>query len=267
MPELAEVEYYRKQWDCGVGHHVRAVRLHPRARLFRDGTGPVLETALPGQRLLASEASGKQMLFRFSGGLCLGVHLGMTGQLRREAATFQPARHDHLVLQQARQALVFSDPRQFGRVRFHSGPHEPDWWSRLPPPLTGPAFTAQVMEAFLQRHRRLPIKAALLLQTGFPGLGNWMADEILWRARVNPHTPAGHLRGATLRQVWKTTRFVCRTALRVIGHDFSDPPNGWLMNEKWKRHGVCPLHRTRLKKEILGGRTTAWCPECQVQRG
>ncbi len=263
MPELAEVEFFRKQWNCGLGQKIGAVRLHPHARLFRGTNAADLEKALAGRKLLRSEARGKQMLFEFSAGGWLGVHLGMTGHLRQERPDFAPGRHDHLALLQKAQTLVFSDARQFGRVRFHHGPSAPDWWTRFPAPLTSSTFTLAVLETFLRRHGGLPIKAALLLQDGFPGVGNWMADEMLWRAGINPHTPSGNVQGLVLRRLWRIIRWVCRHALRVIGKDFSDPPAGWLMNEKWKRHGVCPIHKTRLQKETLRGRTTAWCILCQ----
>ena len=148
----------------------------------------MLRTGLTGARLLQSQASGKQMLFRFSGGLWLGLHLGMTGQLRLEPAGLNPDRHDHLFLRQRRQDLVFADPRQFGRVRVHHGPQTPVWWSDLAPALTGTKNTLDRVRLFLGRHGRLPIKAALLLQGGFPGIGNWMADEVLWQSCIHPRT-------------------------------------------------------------------------------
>src|SRR2546427_10459608 len=119
MPELAEVEYYRRQWNPGLGVKIRAVRLHAATRVFRSTPPLILKRSLTGSRLLSSEAHGKQMLFRFSNEVWLGLHLGMTGELRVESPRFQPGKHDHLVLYQQRQALVFSDVLQFGHVRFH----------------------------------------------------------------------------------------------------------------------------------------------------
>ena len=187
----------------------------------------------------------------------------MTGHLRADGAEFKPARHDHLVLVQNRRTLVFSDPRQFGRVRFHRGRQAPEWWRQLPPPVTSAEFTASRMSTFLRRHGRLAIKAVLLLQEGFPGLGNWMADEILWRSRIHPRTPAGAIVGRSLRRLWRAVRWVSRRALAIIGPDNSDLPRGWLCNERWSASGVCPIHRIRLDRAVVGGRTTAWCARCQ----
>src|SRR4051812_27897383 len=263
MPELAEVEYFRKRWDPGLGRKILRVLLHPEKRIFRGTDIGLMEKLLPGSTLLNSEASGKQMVFRFTKNLWIGLHLGMTGDMRIEKPDFQPAKHDHLVLLQKERALVFEDCRQFGRVRFAQSKAPPDWWASIPAALTSSGFTAKTMELFLQRHRKLPIKAGLLLQTGFPGVGNWMADEILWRARLDPHTRAGEVIGDKSRALWKQVRFVCQAAIHHIGTDWSDLPKGWLFHERWKKTGSCPKHRTPLKRETIGGRTTAWCARCQ----
>ena len=87
MPELAEVEHSRRQWDPGLGEPIREVFItRPSLRIFRDtDTRYFSNKALPGQKLIQSEARGKQMLFQFSGDLWLGIHLGMNGELRRES--------------------------------------------------------------------------------------------------------------------------------------------------------------------------------------
>ena len=263
MPELAEVEFYRRQWDCGLGEKVLAVQLHPRKRIFRGTDTHALVRQLHGRRFVRSHARGKQMLFEFSGGNWIGIHLGMSGKLRAEPPGFRPEKHDHFVLQQARRALVFRDARLFGRVRFHHGKDTPEWWQTAGPDIVSEKFDRTFLHAFLARHMRAPIKGVLLLQTGFAGIGNWMADEILWRAKIAPSISAGALSAAQRARLLRETRFVVRESLRIIAPDFGDPPPDWLIHQKWKRNGVCPRHRSRLRKETIGGRTTAWCPRCQ----
>ena len=266
MPELAEVEYYRKRWNPGLGEKIQGVSLNSGKRIFRGSDTRALEKLLVGATLQKSEAHGKQMLFRFSKQLWLGVHLGMTGTLRVEKSGFRPGKHDHLVLHQKRRTLVFNDPRQFGRLRFHHGAAAPEWWAKLPPAIISEKFTVAGMDAFLRRHRQLPLKAALLHQAGFPGIGNWMADEILWRVRLHPRTRAGEISGEKSRELWRVIRFVCREACKIIGHDFSDPPRGWFIHERWTAQGRCPRHGEPLPRATIGGRTTAWCPKCQPER-
>ncbi len=263
MPELAEVEYYRKRWNPGLGKPVQAVRLHARARVFRECDTEALAHVLRGAVLERSLARGKQMLFGFSGGGWLGIHLGMTGKLFCEPVPYAPDRHDHLVLEQAKQVLVFNDPRLFGRVRFDIGGEPPAWWREFPPDLLSEDFTGAAMRAFLERRKRSPLKAVLLIQERFPGIGNWMADEILWRAALHPATPAGSLTTRQMNRLYKTVREVCAEALEVIGTDWSDPPQSWLFPHRWEDGGRCPKTGQPLVRETIGGRTTCYSPARQ----
>ncbi len=263
MPELAEVEYFRRQWDAGLGHKILAVNLHPRKRIFRGTDTHALVRNLAGSTLLRSVARGKRMLFVFSGDNLLGLHLGMTGKMRIEKPEFRPEKHDHLVLEQARRSLVFRDSRQFGRVRFHHGESEPDWWRAGVPEINERGFDQNFLDEFLRRHGKAPIKAVLLMQNGFSGIGNWMADEILWRARIHPATRSAKLTKKNRTALLKETKFVARESLRTLGKDFSDPPKSWLIHQRWKSGGICPKHKIKLRRATIGGRTTAWCPKCQ----
>ncbi len=263
MPELAEVEFYRTLWNCGLNHAVLAVHLHPEKRIFRGTDTENLQRHLRGHKLLGSETHGKQMMFQFAGGAWLGIHLGMTGTLRVEKTGFQPEKHDHLVLGQKSRALVFSDPRQFGRILFHVGKEEPEWWRELPPRINSPEYTREHLTLFLKRHGKAPIKAVLLMQNGFPGVGNWMADEILWQAKVHPRKLGLKLTPEEQKALYQKTRLVCEQALLTIGKDFSDPPASWLFRHRWKKKAKCPRCKAELKHATIGGRTTCWCATCQ----
>jgi formamidopyrimidine-DNA glycosylase len=263
MPELAEVEWYRKQWGAGLRKKIVDVRLHPRKRVFRGTNTRALQENLVGERLLKSTARGKRMLFEFSDDNRLGIHLGMTGKIHAESANFRPDKHDHLVLYQPDCALVFTDSRQFGRIRFHHGRDEPDWWNHRTPEIVSPQFDRKFVDQFLDRHGKAPIKAVLLMQHGFSGIGNWMADEILWRAKILPSKPTGKLTTPERARIFRATKFVVRKSLQTLGKDFSDPPPNWLIHQKWKRDGICSRHHTHLRHATIAGRTSAWCPLCQ----
>ena len=265
MPELAEVEYYRKQWGRGLHSKILSVQLHADKKVFRGTDVAALQQTLRGSTLLGSEGHGKQLLFRFSKGGWLGVHLGMTGELRIEPANAVALKHDHLVLRQGRQSLVFSDPRQFGRVLFHHGKAQPAWWQNRPAEVLSPQFTGTLMEQFLSRHGRAPIKAVLLLQSGFPGIGNWMADEILWQSKIHPGRPAGKLRPTETRKLHAKIQSVSRASLRTVGENDGDLPKTWLFHHRWERGGHCPVDGSALCRGQIGGRTTCWCPSCQRQ--
>ncbi len=281
MPELAEVDHSRRQWNAGLGVPIREVLIaRPAIRVFRGTDTEALRRALAGRVLSRSEANGKQMVFHFDAvaknnsakekplpRLWLGVHLGMRGELRVETAPdFKPGKHDHLVLRQDERALVFEDQRHFGRILFHGGDEPPDWWTRLAPSVLSAEFSRAALAEFLGRRRRTPIKAALLMQERFPGVGNWMADEILWRARLHPAATAGGIakNPAQLAALHQQIRWVARTAMEVINDDWTYPPS-WLFLHRWEPGGHCPRRgcRAALERATIGGRTTCWCPRCQ----
>jgi formamidopyrimidine-DNA glycosylase len=269
MPELAEAEFFRRRWhEATVGQTIVSVHTHDGKKLFRHLPVAAFRRALAGARFTSSAAAAKQMLFRFGSDVWLGIHLGMSGELRVEPAGYQTARHDHLALRTHRHTLVFSDPRMFGRIQFHQGKTAPSWWTKIAPALLSPAFTVDAVAAFLRRRARAPIKAVLLMQERFPGIGNWMADEVLWRAGIHPKRPAGSLTAAEVRILWRVCRQVSRLALRTIaGAGGRLPPDlnvhipdTWLFNHRWENGGRCPKTGRRLVREEIGGRTTCWSP-------
>ena len=271
MPELAEVEYYRRRWDAGLGQTITDVLTHPQAGVFKKTDAAALATRLAGARLDSSAAAAKQMLFRATARdgapLWLGIHLGMTGELAVTPADHAPRKSDHLVLAQNDRRLVFTDPRMFGRVLFHEGPDAPAWWTAIAPAVTSPAFTVGALTAFLVRRARTPVKSVLLMQERFPGIGNWMADEILWRAAIHPRRPAGGLTPAEIKILHREIRHVASHAMRIIGNadtpELPDPPPTWLFQHRWTDGGLCPKTGAPLLREDIGGRTTCWSPDRQ----
>jgi formamidopyrimidine-DNA glycosylase len=166
-------------------------------------------------------------------------------------------------LRQRKQSLVFADTRQFGRVRFHVGETTPAWRANLPAAILSNQFTRTMMEDFLRRHGRMALKAVLLLQEGFPGVGNWMADEILWRAGLRPARLAAKINAAEAKNLFREVRFVCREAMRTVSANFDYPPAPWLFHRRWRRGGMCPRDGSPLSRAEIGGRTTCWCRSCQ----
>lgn len=263
MPELAEVEYFRKKWNPGLAQKITSVHLHAEKRVFRETSTSLLARKIRGRPFRSSHAHGKQMLFRFGSDAWLGLHLGMTGRLLSASSAHQPRSHDHLVLRTASHSLIFRDPRLFGRVRFALSPRAPPWWSQLPPPIHSPKFTAAYLRKICARRARSPLKALLLMQQFFPGIGNWMADEVLWQALLCPRTPPGRLSPKSISLLHTRLRQICRISLRLIGHDYSNPPRTWLYRHRWRPGGSCPRCHRRLSRAPIGGRTTCWCPTCQ----
>jgi formamidopyrimidine-DNA glycosylase len=261
MPELAEVAYYARQWDAGRDHKILRVHTGTKARFFRATPASAVENGLTGKIFRAAHTHGKNLLFEFSGGFWLTAHLGMTGELLAEAPDFEPQKHDHLVLFTTAAALVFRDFRMFGGVKLDENPEgPPPAWQALPPEILGTGLTSKRVGDALKRHARMPLKAFLLDQEWFPGIGNWMADEACFQLRLLPSTPCGETDAADLRNA---LRRICRKSMETIAVDWSDPPESWLMRHRWKAGGHCPRCGTGLTRKTLRGRTACWCPHCQ----
>ncbi len=273
MPELAEVHFYAQQWAPGLGQTVQRVHVHASARVFRETSAAAYAEALVGKTYLAAETHGKNMLYRFGKSrgpqAWLGGHLGMTGELLCMPLEHTPQKHDHLVLYLKKCALVFRDPRKFGALRLHVDAEPPTWWTNLPPKILSEDYTVEFIQAFLLRHPKAPLKPLLLDQQGFPGVGNWMADEILWRLRWHPTCTAASRvpMKAAAKALHRTVLEVTQQAMDVIGATWADPPDSWLFNHRWKDGGNCPRCEKPLERTTIRARTACWCPKCQKPNG
>ncbi|MGJ8724560.1 MAG: Fpg/Nei family DNA glycosylase [Roseibacillus sp.] len=280
MPELAEVELARRIWSPALGKKVIAVETHPKTRVYRDTPAVAIESALTGAEMITSHSHGKRLLFTFQKKneiLPLEVHLGMSGRLAIASADHEAHKHDHLLIRLSGLTLIYNDYRQFGRAHLHE---DPEPWATLPPEVLDSRFTLALVKRLLEKRPRTSLKALILDQTCFPGIGNWMADEICWRMNLHPATPTAQLDPASLR---KETQFVTRGALKHVadkneglladpskgfaagGYVSQVPPKSWLFQHRWKKGGHCPRCQTELSRATIATRTTAWCPLCQPE--
>jgi formamidopyrimidine-DNA glycosylase len=108
-----------------------------------------------------------------------------------------------------------------------------------------------------------PMKAVLLDQSFAAGVGNWIADEVLYQARIDPRRPGRTLSDAEVRRVRAALRKVIETAVRV-GSDGDRFPRTWLFHRRWGRAvGATTARGESIRHDTIGGRTTAWAPARQ----
>ena len=264
MPELAEVEYYRKQWLPALNQTVTSVHLNSDKRVFRGLDCAALQKNLVYEKFTESLAHGKQLCLRFGVSHWVGLHLGMTGKMYLLDKGKLPAKHDHLILKMDNKlSLVFSDTRMFGRVLYFNNEFPPDWWTQRPPEILSLEYSFEPVDAYLDRRANSPIKAVLLVQEIFPGVGNWMADEILWRSRILPGKRCHKINMQQRKELYRRIIEVSKDAMHVIGTDWRRPPENWLFNHRWKDGGRCPQTGELLKRAKVGGRTSCWSPSWQ----
>ena len=278
MPELPEVERARRiAKKVAQGRRIVEARCADDAIVF-EGVAPTrFRRALVGRRVRGVRRHGKHLWFELDRRPWPCLHFGMTGGFhtapggprvklkssRKRPDHAWPPRFTklHLVFDDGGE-LVLADARRLGRIRLRQDPaHEPpisllgfDAHRALPVP-------ARFRE--LVRHRGAPLKALLLDQGFAAGVGNWIADEVLYQARLDPRRRASSLSDAEIERMRSALRHVMDTAVR-LSNDSDRYPRGWLFHRRW---GKNPRAVTRTGERIrhitVGGRTTAWVPTRQ----
>ncbi len=272
MPELPEVETVANGVDARVrGQRIASVWTSGKPQTFKSSEAEISEV-LTGARIDRVRRVGKTIvldLFR-SGGqnrrAQFLVHLGMTGRLLVSQRNVPLPPHTHAVLTLADQREVrFVDPRRFGRLSIVSEAEGYAGPGVEPTTVTADEF------AKLFKGRKLAIKAALLNQTILHGVGNIYADESLFRAGIRPRKAAGRLTRAELARLHVALQKVLAQAIALGGSSVSDYVDAdgvrgffQLEHKVYGRAGqVCLDCGTGLKKIVVGGRTTVYCPRCQ----
>jgi formamidopyrimidine-DNA glycosylase len=252
MPELPEAERARQQIEKVLGREIVAVDDRD-TYVCRPHAPGEIAAALIGRRLTRAHRRGKFLWAETGeGGPELGLHLGMAGRITvdEEAA---PRNWDRFVLEFAGGGrMALHDKRRLGRALI-----EPDFSH------VGPDAAEVGRAVFRDRVGRgsTALKARLLDQSVIAGVGNLLADEILWRARLSPRRTAGELSEEELDRLRRELRAAMRDAIRLGGAH-----TGRLIPAR-VRAGVCPRCRTPLERATIGGRTTYWCPVCQPSVG
>ncbi|MHB8541602.1 MAG: bifunctional DNA-formamidopyrimidine glycosylase/DNA-(apurinic or apyrimidinic site) lyase [Candidatus Acidiferrales bacterium] len=280
MPELPEVETVVRGLQLLLpGRGILSVRLGKTD--FIDDPAAI-EQNVPGCRIVEVCRRGKFLVLfleknraqqigsssspaRFH----LIVHLGMTGQLTVRPSAMPSALHTHVwfALDNDRE-LRYADPRRFGRMALvpESGSEN----------ILG-ALGLDALEAkedeFRTRFsgRRARIKALLLDQRVFRGMGNIYTDESLWRARIHPARLGASLKDDETARLYRAVQNVLREAIRLGGSSISDyvnaegePGEFQLRHRVYQREGKkCARCATLIRRMIVAGRSSYFCPSCQ----
>ena len=278
MPELPEVETVVRDLRAEVeGRSVIRVP-HAASSVIRYPDPDALAEALPGASFATVGRTGKYIRCALhrdgtDAGEELVVHLGMTGHLEvcDAGAPVRPHTHLRALLDDGRE-LRYADARRFGRVML--GDPVALQAARLIPALgvepLGEEFTVERLDSFLRRTRRT-VKAALLDQRGVAGLGNIYVDEICHRAGVRPTRRCPRLTRAERAALHAAVVEVLRIAIHNRGSTIDDYRDLWdargnHQEELWVygRAGLpCFACSTPIRRTVVAGRTTTYCPACQ----
>jgi len=269
MPELPEVEtIVRGLREPLVGRRFTGLRIGWE-NLIAKPTAEEFKRRIVGQKILDMKRRGKYLVFALSGGESLIIHLRMTGQLLIRNSGDELDKHDHLIfeLDDGRE-LRFNNVRKLGRVYLVDD--EDEVMGKLGPEPLDDDFTPADFAALLCGKRGM-IKPLLLNQRFIAGIGNIYADEALFAARIHPERRADTLTAEEIERLYDAICQVLRQGIENRGTTFStyrDAEGKEGRNQEYLRvfrrtDQPCPRCGTPIKRTVVGGRGTYFCPKCQ----
>ena len=275
MPELPEVETVRLTLRPAVGATIATVWTSGQAlRLGRPIPAAALRRAMSGRAIVDLRRFGKYLVIDTDGPRSLLVHLGMTGRLRVHRPGDERAAHTHVVFRLGDgRELRYSDPRRFGQVdlvRRGAEREHPSLAVLGLDPLTEKLDGRYLLER--ARGRSASLKAFLMDQGVVAGVGNIYASEALWRAKLQPSSTLDRMTGPRATALARGIRDSLRHALAKGGtslKDFVDAHGAEGSNAEYLlaygREGEpCKRCKTAIRRVVLQGRATYFCPACQI---
>jgi formamidopyrimidine-DNA glycosylase len=276
MPELPEVETIANGVHARIhGQTVRSVWTSNKPQTFKSPPDEIVEV-LTGSRIDRVHRVGKTIVVDLIRSREHGkrpaqflVHLGMTGRLLVSTPDTPVPLHTHAVLTlSSGKELRFVDARRFGRLSVVAAA---DGETKYEGPGSEPLTIGLDEFIALFRGRKTPIKAALLNQSLLHGVGNIYADEALFHAGIRPSRHAGRLTRAELTRLRGALVKVLTEAIQLGGSSVSDYVDAdgvagffQLHHHVYSRTGQpCRVCGKPIKRIVIGGRSTHFCPTCQ----
>jgi formamidopyrimidine-DNA glycosylase len=267
MPELPEVETVcRTIAPHVVGRRVLAVEVFDRR--LRRPIAPDFERRLAGRTIAAVRRRAKYVLLDVGDGIDWVVHLGMSG---RFCVGDPPPDLPHVHVRVALEGgvrLYFRDPRRFGLMLLSAD--ERDLGVLGVEPL-GPEFGPELLWSLARRHPRVTVKTLLMDGRLVVGVGNIYANEALHQAGIRPTRRCARLTRAETTRLAAAVRSVLERAIASRGSsllDYRDADGNagefQRMLHVYERGGEpCRTCGTSVRRQVIGGRGTFYCPRCQ----
>ena len=274
MPELPEVQtVVDTLLRAGiVGKHIVNAKANW-SRTISDRTPGSFSSRIKGLTTTFIWRRGKYIIFDFDSPFSLLIHLRMTGRMLVVSNSEPISKHVQVVLSLSdNRCLHFQDTRKFGRMHLTKSPTT--ILGRLGPEPLSPKFTArQFQKALLSRKRRL--KPLLLDQAFIAGLGNIYVDEALWASKIHPLRISSTLAGHEIKMLHRAIRKVLRKGIKNNGTslggnktnfttaDHEQGRNQLQLNVFRRTKLPCPRCRNKIKRIIVGQRSSHICEACQ----
>ncbi|XP_058780457.1 formamidopyrimidine-DNA glycosylase isoform X1 [Vicia villosa] len=280
MPELPEVEAARKAMeDNCIGKKITKCIVADDSKVIDGVSHSEFEASVIGKTIVAARRKGKNMWLQLDSPPFPSFQFGMAGAIyikgvavtkyKRSAVNDEdewPSKYSKFFIQlDDGLEISFTDKRRFAKVRLLKDPTSVPPISELGPDAL---FEPMKLDEFTERlhKKKTEIKALLLDQSYISGIGNWVADEVLYQARIHPQQTASSLSGENCSTLYECIKEVIEKAVEV-GADSSQYPTNWIFHFREKKPGKAFVDGKEIDFITAGGRTTAYVPELQKLSG
>lgn len=275
MPELPEVETIKQILEPQIkGLSIKAAVVN-RPDVVAHPDSEEFCRRLEGQYISGMTRRGKYLIILLKDGSRLIIHLRMTGCLLLTPSDYPEKKHTHIILQlQNDKELCFSDTRRFGRLWLLKK-DERDTYSgieKLGSEPFDPNFSAEYLITRLGK-RKKAIKECIMEQSVIAGIGNIYSDEIMFEAGIYPARPANSLTGEEWtrlaavipRQLYyfiEKNKVTPEEYLEAKGENYRNTP---FLRVYGKEGKPCTVCGNTLRRMVIGGRSSIFCPCCQKE--
>ncbi|XP_028779149.1 formamidopyrimidine-DNA glycosylase isoform X3 [Neltuma alba] len=308
MPELPEVEAARRAVeDNCIGKKIKKAIIADDSKVIDGVSRSEFEASLLGKTIVAARRKGKNMWLELDSPPFPSFQFGMSGAIyikgvavttyKRSAVNDEdewPSKYSKFFVElDDGLELSFTDKRRFARVRLLNDPTSVPPISELGPDALLEPMTLEELTESLQK-KKTEIKALLLDQSFISGIGNWVADEVLYQAKIHPRQTASSLSKENCSALHKCIKEVIQYAVELdadscrfplewlfhfrwgkkpgeinveVGADSSQYPAGWIFHSREKKPGKAFVDGKKIDFITAGGRTTAYVPELQKLSG
>uniref|UniRef100_A0A0E0ATQ1 DNA-(apurinic or apyrimidinic site) lyase n=1 Tax=Oryza glumipatula TaxID=40148 RepID=A0A0E0ATQ1_9ORYZ len=280
MPELPEVEVARRALEehC-VGKRIVRCSAADDTKVIDGVAPPRLEAALVGRTISAARRKGKNLWLALDSPPFPSFQFGMAGAIYIKGVELSkykrsavrpteewPLKYSKLlVVMDDGLEFSFTDKRRFAKIRFLDNPEAVPPISELgPDALFEPLHLDDFVESLSRK--KAPIKALLLDQSFISGIGNWIADEVLYQARIHPMQTASMISKEKCKALHQCIIEVIEKSLEV-GCNSSQYPENWIFHSREKKPGKAFVEGKKIDFITVGGRTSAYVPELQKLDG
>jgi formamidopyrimidine-DNA glycosylase len=257
MPELPDVEVFRKYWEKHAQNKKITDIQYGADRVIKSSPS-VISRFFKGTAFIKTKRVGKHLFAGNDDGKWLRFHFGMTGYFDsgQKGDEFE---YGQLVFTfQDDSVVAYINKRKLGNVKIVDDPGEYVKEEKLGP---------DAMDLSLDDFRNIiseksgTVKGTLMNQNTISGLGNVYTDEILYQARIHPEKNTGDLDDDQIKEIHKIMLRVIKTAIRNEAQPDSFPDH-YLTGHR-KEGAPCPACGGKIEKITVSGRSTYFCPSCQ----